>query len=63
MDSKLDRSLDAGMDGDDEKLGKRVRARVAAVGSRSKAMKGLVGGVANGNTEEKRVGFRPRVLF
>ena len=52
--SKRDRSRDAGMDGDDEKLGKRARVQVA-VGLRSKAMKGLVGGIAEGDTEEKRV--------
>ena len=38
---------------DDERLCKRAREQTA-IGTRSKAMKGLVGGVANGSAEEKR---------
>ena len=38
---------------DEERRGKQARVQ-CAVGSRSKAMKGLVGGVANGSSDEKQ---------
>lgn len=50
--SKELRLESGGSDGDEEKKGKRALEQVA-IGSRSKAMKGLIGGVAHATVEER----------
>ena len=44
---------DENPDADEEKRGRRARVQTA-IGSKGKAMKGLIGGVAGGNADERR---------